>query len=354
MEDGRFDALARALLQSFSRRRLPQFLLTLLAARAPADDALAKKKKKPKKPVTCKPACRNGETCVKGVCRCASGTVCGGTCCTAGRICDSANRCCSPPPQQSTCQGKCGDLANTCGQPVSCGECAVQACQAATCTANTCSYVNVPDDEQSPQCDGDGQFCCHGSCCDGAQICFEQHCCTPPSMAQTCQGKCGPIVTICGQEVACGGCDSGFSCVESSCRCTTDVLCNDETVCCGAGQICEANGCQTPTGVDYEYAFIQPPQPPRIPLLHSVAVNNLGHVYVTDFANDRCLAYDAAGHEVGIWGSSGHCGGAQEPPCSDEQFDGAFAGPTGIAINANNEIFVADAGNNRIQTVRKR
>ena len=350
MADGRFDALARLLLQSFSRRRLPQLLLTALAARGLADDALAKKKKKTKtkKPITCKPACRDGETCVNGVCRCASGTICGGICCTAGRICDNVNRCCSPPAKQSTCQGKCGDLANTCGQPVSCGDCTVQVCQTAACTGNTCTYVNVPDNQQAPNCDASGQLCCHGSCCNGVQTCFEQRCCAPESVTETCEGKCGAVANNCGQEVTCAGCGNGFSCDESECRCSTGVLCNGGSVCCGAGQICQSNSCQTPPNVDYEYAFILPRQPPRIPLLHSVAVDSLGNAYVTDYDNDRVVKYDFAGQDAGDWGSSGRCGGASEPPCSDEQFNVVFAGPTGIAVNASNEIFVADSGNNRI------
>ena len=70
---------------------------------------------------------------------------------------------------------------------------------------------------------------------------------------------------------------------------------------------------------------------------YGVAVNSLGHIYVTDSGNNRVLIFDAEGNLVGKWDKEG-------------SEDGAFKsmGFGGIAIDAADQVFVVDNGNHRI------
>jgi tripartite motif-containing protein 71 len=70
-----------------------------------------------------------------------------------------------------------------------------------------------------------------------------------------------------------------------------------------------------------------------------LAIDAAGNVYVTDYdevtAHSRVQVFDANGKFLGKWGSYG-------------SGDGQFIHPTGIAANAAGNVYVADAGNNRI------
>jgi len=59
-------------------------------------------------------------------------------------------------------------------------------------------------------------------------------------------------------------------------------------------------------------------------------------VYVTDFANNRIVAYDNTGHFLHAFGSTG-------------TGSGQFKGPWGISVSLTNALFVTDQSNSRIQ-----
>ncbi|KAM3616911.1 uncharacterized protein V6R79_025937 [Siganus canaliculatus] len=69
---------------------------------------------------------------------------------------------------------------------------------------------------------------------------------------------------------------------------------------------------------------------------HFVAVNNKNEIVVTDFHNHSVKVYNADGEFLFKFGSHG-------------EGNGQFNAPTGVAVDANGNIIVADWGNSRIQ-----
>ena len=59
-------------------------------------------------------------------------------------------------------------------------------------------------------------------------------------------------------------------------------------------------------------------------------------MYVADIKSNRIQKFDSNGKYITKWGSKG--GG-----------DGQFVGPDDIAVNSSGNLYVSDAGNNRIQ-----
>jgi tripartite motif-containing protein 71 len=59
-------------------------------------------------------------------------------------------------------------------------------------------------------------------------------------------------------------------------------------------------------------------------------------VYVSDYNNHRVQKFDSEGNFITKWGSKG-------------TGDGEFVNPNGIAMDSSGNVYVADAGNNRIQ-----
>jgi DNA-binding beta-propeller fold protein YncE len=57
---------------------------------------------------------------------------------------------------------------------------------------------------------------------------------------------------------------------------------------------------------------------------------------VADWRNDRIQKFDATGHYLASWGTSG-------------QGDGEFNRPSGVAVDREGNIYVADWGNERVQ-----
>jgi hypothetical protein len=118
---------------------------------------------------TCFDAVRNGsETdndCGGGACPpCFDGRICnvGGDC--FGGVCTS-NLCCTPLMDVMTCLGRCGPVANNCGQTVTCGGC------------------------------GPVATCVQGACV-----------CVPDPLMKTCTGTCGFVANNCGQTLDSGPC----------------------------------------------------------------------------------------------------------------------------------------------------
>jgi len=75
---------------------------------------------------------------------------------------------------------------------------------------------------------------------------------------------------------------------------------------------------------------------------YGVAINSLGHIYVSDMGNDRVLIFDENGMLLDKWDKQGREGGA---------FNSMGFG--GLAIDANDNVFVVDNGNYRIQKFDK-
>ncbi len=71
-----------------------------------------------------------------------------------------------------------------------------------------------------------------------------------------------------------------------------------------------------------------------------IAINSADEIFVVDSFNNRIQKFNNNGGYLMQWGSEGDGEGT---------FGGQFFIPRGIAINANDDIYIADTGNNRIQ-----
>lgn len=104
-------------------------------------------------------------------------------------------RCCTPEAASATCAGKCGDVLNSCGETVHCGDCAC-----------------VPEPEET-----------------------------------TCAGKCHEVANNCGAPIDCGVCPCAQDC--GPCATCEDGVCTAITALhhtcgvCPAGQWCDAGAC---------------------------------------------------------------------------------------------------------------
>jgi tripartite motif-containing protein 71 len=67
-----------------------------------------------------------------------------------------------------------------------------------------------------------------------------------------------------------------------------------------------------------------------------VATDAAGNVYVADAGNNRIQKFSSTGAYLTQWGSEG-------------SGNGQFNGPIGMATDAAGNVYVADAANNRIQ-----
>ena len=72
-----------------------------------------------------------------------------------------------------------------------------------------------------------------------------------------------------------------------------------------------------------------------------VAVDSQGHVYVVDAAGARVLIFDGNCNFLGQWGSPG-------------TGDGEFSGPSGIGIDGEDNIYIAERTNHRVQKFRQK
>ena len=71
-----------------------------------------------------------------------------------------------------------------------------------------------------------------------------------------------------------------------------------------------------------------------------VAVNSNDDVYVIDWGHNRVRVFDLYGNPITEWGTAGGITGTA---------NGEFSGPRGIAVDAVDNVYVADTDNNRIQ-----
>lgn len=84
-------------------------------------------------------------------------------------------------------------------------------------------------------------------------------------------------------------------------------------------------------------------QAPLFNLPTAVAVDAQNNVYVTDTENDRVQKLSPQGKRLAAWGTTGTGGSNGQAP--------QFSNPQGIAVDAAGTIVVADSGNNRIQVL---
>ncbi|MBZ0290692.1 MAG: hypothetical protein K8I30_23910, partial [Anaerolineae bacterium] len=79
-----------------------------------------------------------------------------------------------------------------------------------------------------------------------------------------------------------------------------------------------------------------------------VAIGPSGNIYVADTWNYRVQVFTPQGEYITSWGQKGELGsGAQAQP-----FD-AFWGPRAIAVDASEQVYVADTGNKRVRVYSK-
>lgn len=90
--------------------------------------------------------------------------------------------------------------------------------------------------------------------------------------------------------------------------------------------------------------------------LSGVAVDALGNVYVADIGNDRIQKLDSSGVLISMWGWGVKDGTSTAQICTggcQQGIAGSGAGqfqlPSGVAIDAAGDIFIADKDNHRVQ-----
>jgi len=75
----------------------------------------------------------------------------------------------------------------------------------------------------------------------------------------------------------------------------------------------------------------------RFRVSSGIAVGIDNNLFVADFYNNRIQQFDAKGHFLKAWGGKGSA-------------LGQLFGPTGVAVSRTNRLYSADWGNHRIQS----
>jgi hypothetical protein len=228
MESRRFDALARRLSQSGSRRGLLGAGLAVLTTRA----SLAAAKVDPAARCSRNKPCPVCFACHKHKCHVAAdGAPCADGACQAGQCV------CTPDCNRKIC----GD--DSCGG--SCGDCPT----GHLCTANGTCVDQCPSGQRfcqgscipgthcctDDECDGN-QTCCQGSCIPGTHCCADDDC----DGDQTCcpDGRCANLQTDAVNCGACGAtCPVNETCSAGTCRCGAGPSAAPDT-CCDGGSWC--------------------------------------------------------------------------------------------------------------------
>jgi hypothetical protein len=178
-------------------------------------------------------ACSGDHPCPNGGC-CQSD----GACLANGAACDDGDPCTTGERCQN---GSCGGGTTRCTTPPPC-----RTALGATCTpAGTCSYPPLAA----------GTACASVACgtCDGNGTCVG---CTPPDTCggtpgtcicapKTCaqlEVQCGPANDGCGAVIDCGGCPSGETCLDGTCRNAQGTCAVGQSRClAGAGNTCNGS-----------------------------------------------------------------------------------------------------------------
>jgi hypothetical protein len=248
----RFDGLTRILASGFDRRAILR-----VAAAGPSaatfifrgGGVAAKPNPKPcrsegrncsKDDQCCSGYCRNARRVGHGACvACASGIVCGDTCCPenalygctdvqgpngpiVGCLCSEGTR---YDREHNECR-PCGGTGAKCNGEDDC-------CEDDGCCGSTCC--------------GAGQSCCGTQCCDNN--CCGDHCC-PSGRPYCCGGECC-AQPCCGDQccaegdVCCGGACARFE----ACTCPPGTACSGDAICTSYGRVATTEGscCPYPT-----------------------------------------------------------------------------------------------------------
>ncbi|MFT4038721.1 MAG: NHL repeat-containing protein [Thermomicrobiales bacterium] len=296
MDDTVFDHLTRALV---TRRAGLGLGLGALAGLAGFADA-KKKKKKPKKNKnknkTCEKGCGECSACQNGACQpVADGAACGsGDTCQAG-VCAGS--------------GGCGQGQKRCG---------------AACIARDA-------------CCQDGEVCG-----DGTGRCLTGVCQTKPACLAT-----GKSYDYMGEPLCCSsniGSTSGSNGPRVLCkagdpddRCFTDSDCATGTCVGYRCRSCSGAACGPTYRFEWDHAWPGVGQSPTS--LPQVVINSAGHALTTDSFGHRVLEMAPDGSLVRQLGVTGSPGSA----------NGRFNHPYGIAVDAQDNIYVADSNNYRVQ-----
>ncbi|MBU51463.1 MAG: hypothetical protein CL920_22465 [Deltaproteobacteria bacterium] len=138
------------------------------------------------------------------------------------------------PCQPKTCedQGKnCGQVDDTCGKIIVCGDCPSgetcgannkpNVCGTGTCTPKTCEQVNAACGEAA---DGCGKLLTCGACPAG-KACKSNQCVCVPKTCKDLGKTCGKVDDGCGNTLDCGvcpkcepDCPQGYNCKEGVCE----------------------------------------------------------------------------------------------------------------------------------------
>jgi hypothetical protein len=183
--------------------------------------------------------------------------------CPSNRTCDPTTGNCTCMTAAGWCSGRCDSIQDNCGNTVMCPMCE----GGLLCTSNTCGCVPLPNPCGSQQCGQVLDSCGHPVTCGNNGLCASGGicdadagtCCTPSP--NPCGGRCNVSVDNgCGQMVACpptcgspevcdptGSCCSPVSC-GNSCG-TVSNGCGGMMSCgCGMNQVCYSGQCCTPNG----------------------------------------------------------------------------------------------------------
>ncbi len=141
-----------------------------------------------------------------------------------------SKRPCTPDARATTCQGRCGVVANNCGTAVQCGDscpvcsrCSDQGTCVRDAPGTTCA--------EGKTCTADGRCECDSSKCESGKVCVDG----------TCE-FCGAIDLPC---CANNFCQALAICLQGRCeRCgrSDEVCCLNDT--CDAGRACQNNVCR--------------------------------------------------------------------------------------------------------------
>lgn len=83
-----------------------------------------------------------------------------------------------------------------------------------------------------------------------------------------------------------------------------------------------------------------------------LTLDDMGNIYVADWGNDRVQKFNRSGSYLAEFGVSG----GEVSPYRDNQYTtltgvGQFCRPTGVAVDKDGDIYIADWGNNRVQVL---
>ncbi|MFT4038976.1 MAG: NHL repeat-containing protein [Thermomicrobiales bacterium] len=296
MDDTVFDHLTRVLV---TRRAGLGLGLGALAGLAGIADAKKKKKNKNKKKKKCKPACAECTSCKNGKCQ----PVADGAACGAGDTC-----------QNGVCAGSGG-----CGK----GQ---KRCGAACIARDACC--------QDGEVCGDGTGRCLTGVCRAKPVCESKGTVIPQASANgrvCCSSNVSSQAGTTGVEDHCLAADPGDTCLSDS-DCATGTCVGYRC------RSCAGAACGPTYRFEWDHAW---PGIGTTPVadLRQLAVNSAGHALTVDLEQHRLVEMAPDGSFVRQIGVTGSPGSAKD----------RFNSPRGVAVDANDNIYVADAGNDRVQ-----